>query len=89
MEPGPIGETGSFSGSQETPRSLWKPNVHFGVYKIPPPVAVVTQIHPLHTHTRTHNTILISLRVYQTSVITFKNLFNLELRAICGRNFIE
>jgi hypothetical protein len=55
MEPVPPGEAVSFSASQETPHSLWNPNVHFGVYKIPPPVAVVTQIHSTHSLTHAHS----------------------------------
>jgi len=47
------------SASQETPHVLWRPQVHYRVYKGPPSVSVLSQIKPIHAphvntfHTRT------------------------------------
>ena len=36
------------STSQETPHALWKPEVHYRVYKGPPSVSVLSQVSPIH-----------------------------------------
>jgi hypothetical protein len=41
-------EANRFSASQEIPRILWKPKVHYRVYNSPPPVPVLSQINPVH-----------------------------------------
>jgi len=51
MVQSPSSEANWFAASQEIPRILWKPKVHYRTHKRPPPVSILGQPNPIHIPT--------------------------------------
>jgi hypothetical protein len=51
MEQSPSWKTNWFAASQEIPRILWNPKVHYRSHQCPPPVPILSQLDPVHTST--------------------------------------
>jgi len=51
MEQSPSSEAKRFSASQEIPRILWNPKVHYRIQKCPPPLPFLSHFDPIHTPT--------------------------------------
>jgi len=51
MEQIPSWEANRFSASQEIPRILWNPKVHYLIHQYQPPVRIPSQLDPIHTPT--------------------------------------
>jgi hypothetical protein len=65
MEQRPSWEASRFAASQEIPRILWKPKVHYRIHKCRPLVSILSQFNPVHTpHPTSWRFILIHPTIY-------------------------
>jgi hypothetical protein len=77
MEQSPSCEANRFSASQEIPRILRNPKVHYCIHKSPSPVPILNNIYPVHALYLTFRRFILISSIYSSifQVVSFPSGF--------------